>query len=253
MPHTPTSNVDTQRWMSDVLDIDHLKLTDLIWPGVHNAGMDKKAPNYEVIIGNWTTCQNDSFAWQLAKGGRAFDLRLGFRPGSPKGEFYFHHNGYQSHRVLDELIDAVNAFLERNPDEFIVLDFHQLRDGEQHFDFRQFSDLLVQRLGSRVISPLDEHKTIGELKAASSRKRIVMAASGSVELDMEYFFSRIPHRWSGARLTDVDALRRHVAQTLDTPRFGSYVWSLTATSYTFLGGPVDINTSTSGFIHPATG
>ena len=112
MPNSPTSNVNKQRWMSKVPDIDRLKLIDLIWPGVHNAGMDKKAPNYDVIIGNWTTCQNDSFAWQLANGARAFDLRLGYRPGTPKGEYYFHHNGYQSHRVLDELIDAVAHAIE---------------------------------------------------------------------------------------------------------------------------------------------
>lgn len=52
MPNSPTSNVNKQRWMSKVPDIDRLKLIDLIWPGVHNAGMDKKAPNYDVIIGN---------------------------------------------------------------------------------------------------------------------------------------------------------------------------------------------------------
>jgi len=249
MPNSPTSNVNKQRWMSKVPDIDRLKLIDLIWPGVHNAGMDKKAPNYDVIIGNWTTCQNDSFAWQLANGARAFDLRLGYRPGTPKGEYYFHHNGYQSHRVLDELIDAVNGFLDRNPDEFIILDFHQLRDGEQDFDYRQFSNLLVRRLGARAISPQHEHMTVGELKAASSQKRVVLAASDSVELDMEYFWNRIPHRWSGSRLTDISALRQHIVRTLDTPRFGSYLWSLTATSYTFLGGPVDIKQHINDWFH----
>ncbi len=49
--------------MSNVLDIDTLRLTDIVWPSAHNAGMDKKAPNYEVIVGK-TTCRNDTFAWQ---------------------------------------------------------------------------------------------------------------------------------------------------------------------------------------------
>ncbi|RON45722.1 phospholipase [Pseudomonas frederiksbergensis] len=250
MTYSPTANVDKQRWMSTVTDVDRLKLIDLIWPGAHNAGMDKKAPNYEVIIGNWTTCQNDSFAWQLANGARALDLRLGYTPGSPKGTFYFHHNGYQSYRVLEELIDAVNAFLERNPDEFIVLDFHQLGDGEKHFDYRQFNDLLVQRLGHRAISPDDEEKTIGELKAASSQKRVVLASRASIELDMDYFWGTTPHRWSGSRLTGVDDLRRHIDTTLATPRFGSYLWSLAATSYTFLGGPMDIKQHINEWFHP---
>lgn len=249
MPNSPTINVDKQCWMSKVPDINRLRLTDLVWPGAHNAGMDKKAPNYEVIIGNWTTCQNDSFAWQLANGARAFDLRVGFRPGSPKGTYYFHHNGYQSHRVLDELITAVNAFLDRNPDEFIILDFHQLRDGDQHFDYRQFNDLLVQRLGQRAIAPDDEEKTLGELKAASRKKRVILASRVSVELDPDYFWITIPHRWSGSRLTNVAELRRHIVNTLDTPRFGSYLWSLAATSYTFLGGPVDIKQHIDDWFH----
>lgn len=249
MSSPPTSNVDKRCWMSKVTDIDSLKLNNLIWPGTHNSGMDKKAPNYEVILGNWTTCQNDSFAWQLEQGARAFDLRLGFHPGSPRGTYYFHHNGFQSHRVLDELIDAVNSFLDRNPDEFILLDFHQLRDGEQHFDFAQFNELLVRRLGERVISPWDDDKTIGELKAASNKKRILMAASGSVELDMAYFQSQIFHRWSGNRVTDIEDLRRHITQTLDTPRIATPLWSLTATSYSFLGGPVDIKQHINEWFH----
>lgn len=249
MTHSPTSNVDKQCWMSKVPDIDRLKLTDIIWPGTHNSGMDKKASNYEIIIGNWTTCQNDSFAWQLANGARAFDLRLGYLPGTPKGTYYFHHNGYRSHRVLDELIDAVNAFLDRNPDEFIILDFHHLQDGNQYFNYQQLSDLLVQRLGTRAISPEDDEKTIGELKAASSKKRVILASRKSVELDTDYFWGTVPHRWSGSRLTDVGELRQHIANTLDTPRFEPYLWSLTATSYTFLGGPVDIKQHINDWFH----
>lgn len=36
--------LDKKKWMSNVLDIDRLKLTDLVWPCTHNSGMDKKAP-----------------------------------------------------------------------------------------------------------------------------------------------------------------------------------------------------------------
>ena len=76
--------LDKQTWMSNTLEIDQLKLTDIVWPGVHNAGMDKKAPNYDVVTGNWTACQNDTFSWQLANGARAFDIRLGHRAGAAR-------------------------------------------------------------------------------------------------------------------------------------------------------------------------
>lgn len=227
-------------WMSNALDIDRLKLTDIVWPGTHNAGMDKKAPNYEVVVGNWVTCQNDSFAWQLANGARAFDIRLGYTAGLDQSVFYFHHNGFQSHRELDELIDAVLAFLDQNPDEFIVLDFHQLGDGAKSFDYKKLNDLLVRRLGPRVIAPSDAFKTVGELKRSSSRRRIVMAAPYTPSLDGEYFWGRITHKWHDKTFTAPAELERHIAQTLKDAPYDTFLWSLSATSYSLLGGPQDI-------------
>ncbi len=43
MTHSAIGTLDKQRWMGNVLDIDLLKLTDIVWPGTHNAGMDKKS------------------------------------------------------------------------------------------------------------------------------------------------------------------------------------------------------------------
>jgi 1-phosphatidylinositol phosphodiesterase len=228
---------DKQTWMSNVLDIHRLKLTDIVWPGAHNAGMDKKAPNYEVVIGNWTTCQNDSFAWQLSNGARAFDIRLGYTAAVDQSIFYFHHNGYQSHRVLEELINAVTAFLDQNADEFIVFDFHHLRDGSTFFDYKKLNDLLLSQLRERIIPPSDGLKTVDELKQASARRRIVMCAPVVRDLDDNYFWPRIPHKWSGKRFTDTDDLQRHLSTPLEHAPYPSFLWSLSATSYSFLGGP----------------
>jgi hypothetical protein len=243
-------NLDKQKWMSNVLDIDRIKLTDVVWPGAHNAGMDKQAPNYEVVIGNWTTCQNGSFGWQLSNGARAFDIRLGYTEGADQSIFYFHHNGHQSHRVLDELITAVLAFLDRNPDEFIVLDFHQLEDGSKPFDYQKLNDLLVSRLGQRVIPPDNDTKTIGELKRISTRRRVVLSALAHRDLDEDYFWPRITHKWSSRRFTDTEDLKAHISNTLQKPPFGTFLWSLSATSYAFLGGPQDIKNQINDWFNP---
>ncbi|MHC8286598.1 phospholipase [Pseudomonas sp. XS1P51] len=242
--------LDKRKWMSDVLDINHIKLTDIIWPGVHNAGMDKQAPNYEVVIGNWTTCQNDSFAWQLSNGARAFDIRLGYTEGRDQSIFYFHHNGYQSHRILDELMSAVSTFLDQNPDEFIVLDFHQLGDGEKPFAYKKLNDVLVSRLGQRIIPPSDATKTVGELKGTSSRRRLVLAAPPVPGLDDDYFWSRIPHKWSGEVFTDTAELERHISSTLEDAPFETFLWSLSATSYGVLGGPQHIKNQINTWFNP---
>ncbi len=240
MTHSATGTLDKQKWMSNVLDIDQLKLTDIVWPGAHNAGMDKKAPNYEVVVGNWTTCQNDSFVWQLANGARAFDLRLGYTFGPVEPVFYFHHNGFQSHRILDELIDAVSTFLDRNPDEFIVLDFHQLGIAGKPFDYRKFNDVLVRRLGLRIIPHSDALKTVGELKRTSSLRRIVMAAQGASGLDSKYFWPRITHKWRDQAFTDTTELHSHIATTLEDAPYETFLWSLSVTTYSLLGGPQHI-------------
>lgn len=229
--------LDKQTWMSNTLEINQLKLTDIVWPGVHNAGMDKQAPNYDVVTGNWTACQNDTFSWQLANGARAFDIRLGYTAGAARSGFYFHHNGFRSHRVLDGLIDAVLLFLDRNPDEFIVLDFHQLGDGKKPFDHKRLSDWLVRRLGLRAVLPGDGLKTVGELKTASRHRRVIMAAPALAELDGESFWPRIPHKWRDNRFSDPAELQRYIAQTLEDAPYETFLWSLSATTYSLLGGP----------------
>lgn len=250
MTHNTVITLDKQKWMSNALDIDRIKLTDVIWPGAHNAGMDKQAPNYEVVVGNWTTCQNGSFTWQLSNGARAFDIRLGYTEGADQSIFYFHHNGYQSHRVLDELISAILSFLDRNPDEFVVFDFHELGDGNKPFDYQKLNALLVSQLGQRAIPPGDATKTIGELKRISARRRVVLAAPARRELDEDYFWPRITHKWAGRRFTDSDDLKTHISNTLKDAPYETFLWSLSATSYAFLGGPQDIKIHINDWFNP---
>jgi hypothetical protein len=240
---------DTRKWMSHVLDIEQLKLTDIVWPGSHNSGMDKKAPNHKLVPGNWITCQNDSFAWQLDKGARAFDLRLGYTTASGRPTFYFHHNGYESHRQLDELVEALAAFLEQNADEFVVLDFHQLGDGDKPFDHRQLNDFLLRRLGSQLIPFADAMCTVGELKRASSRRRIVLAAPHSKGLDDQYFWPYIPHKWTRQVFTDTATLERHIETTLRDAPYETFLWSLPVTCYSLLGGPADIKHKINDWFH----
>ena len=249
MTRNTTITLDKQKWMSTVLDIGRLKLTDIVWPGVHNAGMDKKAPNYEVVFGNWTTCQNDSFAWQLANGARAFDIRLGYTAGPQSPVYYFHHNGYQSHRILDELIDAVTTFLTRNPDEFIVLDFHQLGDAARPFDYQQLNDVLIRRLGSRLIRTADSLSTVEQLKRDGSQRRIVLAAHGKPGLDGEFFWPQIPHKWNGKTFTDASVLKSHIETTLAEAPYETFLWSLPATCYSLLGGPQHIKSQINDWFH----
>jgi 1-phosphatidylinositol phosphodiesterase len=248
MTDNKTAMLDKQNWMSRVLDIGKLKLSDIVWPCAHNAGMDKKAPNHEALVGHWTSCQNDTFAWQLANGARVFDIRLGFTD-SPAPTFYFHHNGFRSGRVLDDLIDALLPFLDRNPDEFVVLDFHQLGDDDHFFDHKRFSDLLVRRLGLRIIPAADQFNTVEELKRSSAYRRIVMAAPFNAQLDRDYFWPAILHQWHGKTFTSTTELQQHIEKTLERVPRETFLWSLSATCYSLFGGPQDIKHRINEWFH----
>lgn len=244
-----TGELDKRTWMSNVLDISRLKLTDVIWPGTHNCGMDKKAPDYDTLRGNWTTCQNDSFAWQLANGARAFDIRLGYTASAQNPSFYFHHNGYQSGRTLDDLITAVIAFLGQNRDEFIVLDFHELGDAAKPFDYQRFNDLLIERLGAYLIPSAEAHLTVGELKRASTQRRVVATAAAKRELDEDYFWPFIWHKWSGKRLNDTSGVYSYIKTILERAPYPRALWSLSATSYSLVGGPQHIKNQINDWFH----
>lgn len=251
MAHLTTAHFNKSNWMNEVTGIEKLKLTDIIWPGAHNCGMDKKARYYGPIVGNWTTCQNDSFAFQLAQGVRVFDIRIGHE-SRPEGErFYFHHNGGRSGRLLEELLDAVLAFVTENSGEFLILDFHQLGDGKRPFPYQTFSDLMASRLGYHAIAHSLADLSIGELKRTRPRSRMILAASGSLDLDRTLFWPRINHQWKDSTFTSPQDLLLHIARTLDKePASSTFPWSLSATCYSLLG-PADIKHYLDIWFHPS--
>lgn len=243
--------VTHHNWMTHLPEIDTLTLGELSLPGAHNAGMDKKADNYDVISGNWLTCQNDSFYYQLTNGARALDLRLGYeRTRTGRDRFYFHHNGGRSFRELEALINDVKRFTQQNPDEFIILDFHQLGDGDQYFAYEQFSALLMRHLGSQIIPPRRIHMTLGDLKKASKTQRILVATGYFPSADYEYFAQRIQHEWSGKGLTSPEELNAHISKVMQYPPSNYMPWSLSATSYGALDGPRDISPQLNEWFHP---
>lgn len=145
MNNTTRDDYALNNWMSATPAIDNLSLGELTLPGTHNAGCDRQA-SYPLIPGaHWLACQHDSFAAQLNNGSRALDLRLDFDgPATEFEKFRFQHNGYRSSRNVLALFAAVNLFLRDNPDEFVILDFHQLKDGQQSFDYALFNEMMLR-------------------------------------------------------------------------------------------------------------
>jgi 1-phosphatidylinositol phosphodiesterase len=230
-------NFQTYQWMADSPQIDNLSLFELSLPGAHNAGCDWEA-RYALIPGkNWLACQDVSFYSQLNRGARALDVRLTYdSKAQGLAKFRFHHNGYLSSRTLEDLVRDVKAFYERNINEFIILDFHELGTGKDAFDHSEFQTLILEHLGERMIPTRNLQQTLGQLKAISPLQRIMVAAPMTWETGDYRIYGKIQHKWIGKQLVSSLDLQGYINQVLSTPNSTLRPWSLSATSFS-IGGP----------------
>jgi 1-phosphatidylinositol phosphodiesterase len=243
------NNYTLNNWMAATPAIDTLSLCELTLPGTHNAGSDWKA-SWPLIPGaHWLACQHQSFYAQLRHGSRALDIRLMYDADAQGlGKFCIHHNGYRNGRTLGNLLFDVEEFLQENPNEFIILDFHELK--REQFDFAYFNSVIKLLIGDRIIPTQNRSLSLRELKQISSMQRILVAAPWHSALDRNVFHEQIAHKWSGSGITNAADLKQHIINVLKYPPGTGAPWSLSATSYSALGGPVDIHNELNFWFDP---
>ncbi|MCU1751253.1 phospholipase [Pseudomonas sp. 6D_7.1_Bac1] len=245
-----------KKWMSETPYIDRLSIGEIVWPGAHNSGVDRdfSYPPHIAVISNWVVCQDGPFIQQLNEGVRALDLRF-HSDEHWMGIKKFHtFHGPATGRSLSELIKSLNYFLDENPDEFIILDMHELKalkDGA--FDYKTFNTVIMNELGLRLIPKGNKHLTLAELKKLSNKQRIVLAAEWHPDFNSPLYWGGISHEWSGTDITSPNELKQHIARTLQSPPSGPMPWSLSATSYGELAGVKRISTELNEWFGPTSG
>lgn len=253
MSTTTLNSYNSNNWMTTTPGINTLSLGELILPGAHNAGVDQKATYVSPGVAHWAACQNNSFYDQLKNGARALDVRVEYAEDSRGlGTFWFQHNGFRSSRSLENLVMNVRRFLEENPHEFVLLDFHELKSTKTPFDHMEFNRFLQAHMGDRIIPADDRYLNLGQLKQVSQLRRIWLAAERHPALDRDMFISQIPHKWSGIATTSTSELQTHITDVMGNPP-ASGPWSLSATSYSITGGPVDIKNHLNLWFDPVKG
>lgn len=240
-----------KRWMSATPAIDRLSLKELTLPGTHNAGCDRKAEYAFVPGAHWLACQHDSFYAQLNHGARSLDIRLILdHKASGADKFRCHHNGYLTSRTLNDVMSDITYFLRENPDEFIMLHFQHLRSTGQSFDYKLFNEIMIKGAENLLIPLGNGHLSLGELKKASATQRVYAAVPYHSDLDKNLFHSEVNGRWSGISATSVAELQKFITEEMDSPPGRWEPWSLSATSFTALGGPVDIHEYLNNWFDP---
>lgn len=151
------------RWMRDNCGTLYgLKLTDMLIPGTHNAGMYKAGPMapHEQLIYD----QDQNIWQQLAYGIRGLDLRVQYGGG----DYYITHDVIRGKPTVREVLREVRRFVEHTG-EVVLLDFHRFPKGfeqkrkvvtDRH---ENLVKLIVTELQDVLLKGVDYMKTVGEI------------------------------------------------------------------------------------------
>lgn len=115
------------QWMSYISD--DTPITDMAIPGSHDSGC------YDMPW--YAETQDLTFAEQLARGVRYFDIRVN---NSRDGYVVFHGpvNGVD----YEDLLRDIDEFMDANPTEFLILDFSHFKNDSESKVFEMFDEIV---------------------------------------------------------------------------------------------------------------
>lgn len=219
------------RWMTDNWEtIKHLKMHELLLPGAHHSGFDQD--NSSPPAETWGACQDYDCYSQLCGGVRVLDLRMKDLEDNSSDRFQFFHGGFSLDRYARHCGDETRRFLNENPGEIVIIDFHELRNGPSgKFDFFHMLRYFPTEKGIPVEAT---NLTLAEIRAQYPDRNIVFASNNQIT-----HWNKIQHAWSKQALIDGQELVEFVKATMANPPLRK-LWSLSATGY-ILTGPERIH------------
>lgn len=246
-------------WMTDLhSSIKHLRISDLSLPSAHNSGFDKEGnPN-----AFHDTCQDKSFRHQLDNGVRVLDIRLrwffGYGQENINQGLRFYHD-ITSVRTFANMLNDVDRFQEANPGEIVFLDFHQFEaQREDHpVPYALIHAHFMRHYTNKMLPFSARDLNLDEIRSQYPGPRIIVAApeafwrdgTGGVipGRDRSYFWDEIRHKWVGDGQVSVAKLKTFMNEVMRNPPSSDYPWSMSATAYNFIEGPVNLVETLAGW------
>ena len=228
------NRINVNRWMSESYDdIKVLALHELSLPSAHNAGMDCKARTTNSHI----SCQNESFKFQLERGIRVLDTRLAYYAGykGAEGVRYWHKHHLASGRTLHEMLQAIKAFLAENPDEYIIIDIHDLKPAHNKpVPYEDLAIYLEHELKDLGLPFSAASMTLEQLKKVHPGQTVIVAADYSLSRHTKLAWPKIDHVWIDQTLVTAAQLGAFIDRVMQRPP-SKQLWSLSVTGYGLLG------------------
>ncbi|EJM72635.1 Variant-surface-glycoprotein phospholipase C [Pseudomonas sp. GM55] len=232
---TRTPSYKLNSWMGDLHSrIGHLRIGQLSLAGAHNSGMDKEAPYWNSYI----TCQDRSFRHMLDNGIRSFDFRIRwyFGRGEDSDAFYFFHK-QDSGRTFKEAMLALNYFWLENRGELIIIDLQKIvSSSNRAVPYRSLYNAIMRDHGWKLLPRSAASLSIDQIKKQYPGRHLIIAAPTELaNLDTTYFWERITGRWIGKDLSNATELKAYITEVMRNPPSNSMPWSMSATTYNWLG------------------
>ncbi|MDQ0124475.1 chitodextrinase [Pseudomonas lini] len=226
----PIVLTDYSRWMTDIgTSLEHLKIHDLVLAETHHAGVDQEGAGWPAD--QWGACQDDSFAYQLKNGIRAFDLRMVWADHG----YRFEHSGFHASRRLYHCINAVKEFAAQNPGEIVILDFQKV-DQDQTVQLAALEQLLFV-LRDHCIPADARDLTIKQIRKRYPGKNVIVAWS----LPNPVCWTTVSQTWNKQDLNDEHSVAMHMDDIWGKTQ-PTGLWSVFACGYDILG-PIRFNSS----------
>lgn len=160
-------------WMSMIED--DAKITQIAIPGSHDSGTYGMHYTAET--------QDCSFAEQLERGVRYFDVRVNY-----VNDDYVIFHGPVNGAKYSQVLDDIKVFLDENPSEFLILDYQKFKNNSQNNAF----DMLENAVGSnRLVSNdtnLSDSEFVENLTLADVRGKCIVVSG--IDYDKPYVFDR---------------------------------------------------------------
>lgn len=248
-----TTNIEgLDRWMANTAGIHKLRIDELVLPGTHDSGADKKA---SILNFPQEITQDVPPAEQIKAGFRVLDLRVRFLPGKqtndPKRLQLYHWHDLNRF-VSTDILDMLNTFYDApstktaRAKELIILNFHQL-DNFTDAAHEELRLLINEKIGKRIIPESYKYSTIDDLWNNTPGRTVVI--SYNKHTNNADYWNGVQQQWIGENYISTDKLKKFMDQaSLESKRAYS-LRSIQCAKYTGLFVPDDFSDKVDEWFH----
>ncbi|WP_213940742.1 hypothetical protein [Pseudomonas sp. dw_612] len=244
------------RWMDNTLYLNKLRIDELILPGTHNSGADKKA---SILNFPQQITQDVPASEQIKAGIRVLDLRVRFEPGEADGSpkrFALYHGNSLNRFVGTDILDVLNEFYETSSSkaarakELIILNFHQF-DNFTEAAHEELRLLIDRKIGNRTIPSSFRYSTVEHIWNTLPGRTVVISYN-QYRYNSDYW-NGVEQQWSGENYISTDTLKKFMDEASSQPKQFYQLRSIQCAKYTGLFVPDDFSDKIDEWFHSRDG